>query len=96
VVSQSEKDYRRDGGATGACVIAERKLVILDKVGLYLMILVADRAVAQAVSHWPVTRQAVLRSKDSACGFCGGQSDAGTDFYLRTLLLHVSIIVMVV
>ena len=88
MVSQSEKDYCRGGGSTCACVIAERKLVILDKVCLYRMILVADHAVAQEVSHWPVTRQAVLRSKDSSCGFCGGQSDAGTDFYLRTLLLQ--------
>jgi len=83
-ISQSEKDYHRGGGATGAC---ERKLVILDKVCLYLTSLVADCALAQAVSRWPFTRQAQFRSKASSCGFCGGQSDAGTGFSLRTLLL---------
>jgi hypothetical protein len=39
---KSEKDYRRGGGATGACVIAERKLAILDMLCLYLTSLVAD------------------------------------------------------
>jgi hypothetical protein len=87
VISQSEKDYRRGGGVSGARVRAERMLVILDKVCLYLTSLVADHALAQAVSHWPFTRQAHFRSKASSCGFCGGQSDAGTGFSLRTLLL---------
>jgi len=83
-ISQSEKNYCRGSGATGTC---ERKLVILDKVCLYLTSLAADRALAEVVSHWPYTRQAQFRSKASSCGFCGGQSDAGTGFPLRTLLL---------
>ena len=45
MVSQSEKDYCRGGGSTCACVIAERKLVILDKVCLYVMTLVAMHTV---------------------------------------------------
>ena len=36
---------------TGAHVNTKRKLVILDKVCLYLMSLVADHALAQAISH---------------------------------------------
>jgi len=44
--------------------------------------------IVQAVSHWPFTRQAQFRSKASSCGFCSGQSDAGTGFSLRTLLLQ--------
>jgi hypothetical protein len=68
-------------------VRAERKLVIFDKVYLYLTFLVADHAVAQVVSQWPLTGQDQLRSKTSSYGFCGGQSIAGTGFSLRTLLL---------
>jgi len=49
--------------------------------------MVADSALAEAVNHWPFTRQAQFRSKASSCGFCGVQSDAGTGFSLRTLLL---------
>jgi len=75
------------GDRTVAHVRAKRKLVILDKVCLYLTSLFADRALAQAFIHWPFTRQAQFRSKASLCGFCGGQSDAGTGFSLRTLLL---------
>jgi hypothetical protein len=41
MISQFEKTYRRGGGATGARVMAERKLAILDKVYLYFMILIA-------------------------------------------------------
>ena len=74
------------GDRTVAHVRAERKLVILDKVCLYLTSLSADRALAQAVSHWPFTRQTQFRSKASLCG-CGGRSDAETGFSLRTLLL---------
>jgi hypothetical protein len=86
VISQSEKDYCRGGGATGACVRELSKLVILDKECLYLTSLVADHALAQVVRHWPFTRQTQFRSKSSSCGFCG-QSDAGTGFSLKTLLL---------
>lgn len=49
MISQFEKDYRRGGGATGARVRAERKLAILDKVCLYLMPLVADCEMAEAI-----------------------------------------------
>jgi len=66
---KSEKDYCRGGGATSASVTAERKLVILDMVCLYLTSLVANHALAQAVSHWPSTRQAQFRSKASSVGF---------------------------
>jgi hypothetical protein len=75
------------GDRTVAHVRAERKLVILDKVCLYLASLFADRALVQVVNHWPFTRQAQFRFKASLCEFGGGQSDAGTGFSLRTLLL---------
>jgi hypothetical protein len=61
--------------------------VILQKVCPYLVSPFADRALAQGVSHWPFTRQAQFRFKASLREFCGGQSDAGTGFFLRTLLL---------
>jgi hypothetical protein len=41
------------------------------------------RAMAQAVSRWPLTAEARVRSQVSPCGICGGQSDPGTDFFLE-------------
>jgi hypothetical protein len=35
---------------------------------------------AQAVSRWPPTAEARVRSRVSPCGICGGQSCIGTDF----------------
>jgi hypothetical protein len=35
---------------------------------------------AQAVGRWPLTAEAQLRSRVSACGICGGQRGAGTGF----------------
>jgi hypothetical protein len=49
VISRFEEDYHRGGGATGARVRAERKLVILDKVRWYRMSPVADCAVPEMV-----------------------------------------------
>ena len=41
---------------------------------------VSGRAMAQAVSRRPLTAEARFRSRVSPCGFCGGQSGAGTGF----------------
>jgi hypothetical protein len=38
----------------------------------------------QAVSRRPLTAEARVRSRDSPCGICGGQSGTGTDFSLST------------
>jgi hypothetical protein len=38
------------------------------------------RAMAQAVSRWPLTAEARVWTRVSLCGICGGQSDIGTGF----------------
>jgi hypothetical protein len=39
-----------------------------------------DRAMAQAVSRWPLMAEARVRCPVSPCGICGGQSGTGTRF----------------
>jgi hypothetical protein len=39
---------------------------------------------AQAVSRWPFTSEARVRSRVSPCGVCAGQSDTGTGFSSST------------
>jgi hypothetical protein len=38
------------------------------------------RAMAQAVSRRPLTAEALVRSRVSPCGICGGQTGTGTGF----------------
>jgi hypothetical protein len=40
----------------------------------------AGRAMAQAVSRWPVTAEARVRARVNPCGICGGQSGTGQVF----------------
>jgi hypothetical protein len=44
-----------------------------------IMLIILDRAVAQAVSHWLPTVAAWVRVQ-AACGVCGGQSGTGAGF----------------
>jgi hypothetical protein len=39
---------------------------------------------AQAVSRWPLTMDAQVRSRLNPCGICGGQSGPGTGFSLSS------------
>jgi hypothetical protein len=43
-------------------------------------------AMAEAVSHQPLSAEACVQSKASLCGICGGQVDTGTGFSLSTLV----------
>lgn len=43
---------------------------------------------AVAVSHRPVTVEALVRSKVSPCGICGVQIGTEQDFYLRISVFH--------
>ena len=49
------------------------------------------RAKAQAVSRRPLTAEARARSRVGPCGFCGGQSGAGTGFSPSTSIFPLSI-----
>jgi hypothetical protein len=44
----------------------------------------SGRAMAQAVSRRPPTAEARVRSRNSPCGICGGQSGTGTGFPTST------------
>jgi hypothetical protein len=44
----------------------------------YLM--TQGRAMAQAVTRWPLIREARVRARVSPCGICGRQSSTGTGF----------------
>jgi hypothetical protein len=46
----------------------------------YNHLVTSGRAMAQAVSHRPLTAEARVRSQVSPCGVCGGQSGTGTGF----------------
>jgi hypothetical protein len=56
------------------------------------------RAIAQAVSRWPLTAEARVRARVDPCGICGGQSGIGQVFseyfgfpckYIIQPLLHI-------
>jgi hypothetical protein len=62
---------------------------------------VRGRAMAQAVSRWPVTSEARVHVRVSPCGICGGQSGTRSEFspsfsgfcchYHSTVALHTRI-----
>jgi hypothetical protein len=47
---------------------------------------------AQAVSRWPLTAEARVRTRVNPCGICGGQSGTGTGFSQEFFAFPVSII----
>jgi hypothetical protein len=51
---------------------------------------VLGRAMAQAVSRWPLTAEVRVRARVNPCGICGGQSGTGPGF-LRVLRLPLQI-----
>jgi hypothetical protein len=52
----------------------------------------SDRAMVQAVSRWPVTSEARVRTRINPCEICDGQSGTGTGFSPSSSVSPVSII----
>jgi hypothetical protein len=59
--------------------VGEKKILIRNQKQLKLKSLVG-RAMAQAVSRWPLTAEAQVRSRVDPCGICGGQIGTGAGF----------------
>jgi hypothetical protein len=51
-----------------------------NRIYLRVMYHLFGRAMAEAVSSWPLTAEARIRARVSPCDICGGQSGTGTGF----------------
>jgi hypothetical protein len=64
----------------GAIWLKDTEVVSWPELITKFSFLLVGRAMAQAVSRWPLTAEARVRARVNPCGICGGQSGTGQVF----------------
>jgi len=46
-----------------------------------VLLIVLGHAMAEAISHWPLTMKTLVQFQASLCGICGGKSGIGSVYF---------------